>query len=408
MLTAPADLLPNATAPTCCVCGSAGAQIHYRGMACGSCKIFFVRAIQRSVRFLCKNNGECVITKETRNSCRACRYMKCLKANMTEQDVGRFKRSSKAGRQNYPVVPYVRTSEWKLQLNELPDSTSIGIHFVNDLINASKALDYAKTLVFIERLCDNHNSLRTSFEYSMDTSLSDVLAKPHLCCERTPIGWNEDQFIEQDNILDILKQVYCRTVTHFADFVAVCPELSLLEEKDRLSICSANYCGVVLLMMVYNSYLRGCEGILFPHGFKYSLSQRREDDEFNEFLQNLVEYLHRNVATVFHEINISAEEYSFLKIIVIFSGVNALTDSGNFIVLKARRKYSALLSEYMATTRPDLSPSEQLRRLTQLFGIIPHIMHASERDNLYCARMVLMNTGNLAGSLSYDMHIRKF
>ncbi|KAK6045548.1 hypothetical protein COOONC_16947 [Cooperia oncophora] len=127
-------------------------------------------------------------------------------------------------------------------------------------------------------LCDNRNSSQTSFEYSLDTTLSDVLGKPHLCCERTPIGWNEGELVEQDNILDILKQVYCRSITHFADFVAVCPELNLLEDKDRLSICSANYCGVVLLTMVYNAYLNGVEGVLFPHGFKYSLWQKRECD----------------------------------------------------------------------------------------------------------------------------------
>ncbi|VDP32619.1 unnamed protein product [Heligmosomoides polygyrus] len=110
-------------------------------------------------------------------------------------------------------------------------------------------------------------------------SLVDVLGKPHLCCGRTPMGWNQDQLVEQDNILDILKQVYCRTITHFADFVAGCPELSLLEDKNRLALCSANYCGYVLLMMVYNTYRSGCEGLLFPHGFKYSLSLKREEHE---------------------------------------------------------------------------------------------------------------------------------
>ncbi|KAK6032645.1 Ligand-binding domain of nuclear hormone receptor [Ostertagia ostertagi] len=215
------------------------------------------------------------------------------------------------------------------------------------------------------------NRLSTRWTYPSPTCSADrnFAAKEH-----PSVRWNEDRLIEQDNILDILKQVYCRTITHFADFVTVCPELNLLGERDRLAVCSANYCGVVLLMMVYNAYLGGCEGILFPHGFKYSLSQKRDDDEFNEFLQSLVEYLHRNVGTVFREIQITAEEYSFLKTIVLFSGVIGLTDSGSSIVLKAQRRYSALLSEYVVSSRPDLTQSEQLTRLSQLFGIIPYIM----------------------------------
>uniref|UniRef100_A0A7I4YMU0 NR LBD domain-containing protein n=1 Tax=Haemonchus contortus TaxID=6289 RepID=A0A7I4YMU0_HAECO len=239
-------------------------------------------------------------------------------------------------------------------------------------------------------------------------SLSEVLERPQICCERTPIGWNEDSFSEQVNILDVLKQGYCRCITHFADFVAVSPELNLLEIKDRLSVCSANYSGVVLLMKVYNAYLSNYEGILFPHGFKYPLSREREDNEFNEFFGDLVQYLHTNVSAVFREIQITAEEYALLKIILIFSGVMNLTDVGSSIVLRARRKYSAMLSEYVVRTRPDLSPSEQMMRLTRLFGVIPYMMHASDRKNVYCAKMVLMNIGNVAGSLSYDLHVRKF
>lgn len=41
---------------------------------------------------------------------------------------------------------------------------------------------------------------------------------------------------------------------------------------------------------------------------------------FNEFLQGLVEYLHCNIAAVFKEIQITVEEYSFLKTILLFSG----------------------------------------------------------------------------------------
>ncbi|XGW28112.1 hypothetical protein V3C99_008149 [Haemonchus contortus] len=248
-------------------------------MVCRSCRVFFIRTVRGNVQLLCQKNGNCIISKETRNSCRACRYMKCLQANMTEQDVGRFKRSSIVRKYNLPLVPYMRHGSCILRKNEQLYSTSIGIHFVNDLKSITKAMDFAKMLVVIERLCDNRDSSRELFQYSLDNSLSEVLERPHICCERTPIGWNEDPFFVQDDILDVPKRGYCRSVTHFADFVAVIPELSLLEMRDRLSVCSTNYCGVVLLMLVYNAYLNNYEGIVFPHGFKYSLSQKREDNE---------------------------------------------------------------------------------------------------------------------------------
>ncbi|XGW28106.1 hypothetical protein V3C99_008146, partial [Haemonchus contortus] len=373
-----------------------------------SCRVFFIRTVRGNVHLLCEKNGNCIISKETRNSCRACRYAKCLQANMTEQDVGRIKRSSIVKKYNHSMVPHMRHGGCNLQKNGQLYSTSIGIHFVNDLKSASKAMDFAKMLLFIERLCDNSDSSRGPFECSLDMSLSDVLERPLNCCERTPIGWNEDPFFDKDNSVDVHKQGYCRSITHFADFVAVSPELNLLEMKDRLSVCSTNCSGVILLMMIYNAYLNNYKGILFPHGFKYPLSHKREHNELDEFLEDLVDYLHTNVTTVFQEIQITAEEYALLKTILFFSGVINLTDFGSSIVFRARRKYSALLSEYVVASRPDLSPSEQMMRLTRLFGVIPYLMHASDRNNLYCARMVLMNIGNIGGSLSYDLHVRKF
>ncbi|RCN37059.1 hypothetical protein ANCCAN_17053 [Ancylostoma caninum] len=235
-------------------------------------------------------------------------------------DVGRFRKNSTLFNRSKSVVPYFRKHHWKFRLNEISDATSIGIHFLQDFEKAPRAMDYAKTLVHIERLCDNPEASRSSFTYSLDTSLGDVLQRPNLCCARTPIGWNEDEYVEQSNILDIAKQVYCRTVTHFADFAAGCPELQMLEAKDRLVVCSNNFCGVVLFLLVYNAYINNCEGILLPHGFKYTLSTEREDHEFNEFLHELIDYLHRNVVKVFREIQISVEEYTFVKNLLLFSG----------------------------------------------------------------------------------------
>ncbi|RCN35919.1 hypothetical protein ANCCAN_18223, partial [Ancylostoma caninum] len=125
---------------------------------------------------------------------------------------------------------------------------------------------------------------------------------------------------------------------------------------------------------MYNSFLTNCDGMLFPHGFKYSLSTRRDEHDFNEFLQSLTDYLHRHVVRVFRETQITLEEYSFLKTLILFSGVLPLTDAGNEVVLRARRKYAALLSEYITTTRPDLTSDKQMERVTLLFGIIPHMM----------------------------------
>ncbi|KAK6751646.1 hypothetical protein RB195_003207 [Necator americanus] len=313
-------------------------------------------------------------------------------------DVGRLRKNKPVtdSSNSRSVVPYLSSAEMEVKLNELYDAVSVGIHFVHDLQKTPRALDYARTLVHIEKLCENPGARRTNFDYSVDMSLAEALRKPHLCCARTPIGWNQDEFVETENLLDTLKQIYCRTVTLFADFASGCPELALLEEQDKLAICSKNYCGCVLFTLAYNAYLNDYYGILFPHGFKYSLSTKKDEHEFDEFLQTLFDYLHSNVVRVFRETGITTEEYTFVKTLILFSGgefiLIPLTDAGLSIVLRARRKYAALLSELITTTRPELSSVEAMNRLTRLFSLIPHMMHASEFDNLYCGKMPLRCT----------------
>ena len=54
---------------------------HYGGIACLSCRAFFRRAQQSAKHpsFICKNNGNCVITVKNRRQCQKCRYEQCLR-----------------------------------------------------------------------------------------------------------------------------------------------------------------------------------------------------------------------------------------------------------------------------------------------------------------------------------------
>ncbi|RCN45837.1 zinc finger, C4 type [Ancylostoma caninum] len=82
------DPVKNRSESICQICGSPGAQIYYRAISCGSCKAFFVRAIKRSAAFVCDNNGKCIVNKESttgRKACKACRFMRCIQANMREE-----------------------------------------------------------------------------------------------------------------------------------------------------------------------------------------------------------------------------------------------------------------------------------------------------------------------------------
>ncbi|KAH7725708.1 CBN-NHR-5 protein [Aphelenchoides avenae] len=51
-------------------------------MSCLGCKGFFRRALKRATQYECQFGNKCVIDKHERNSCRACRFQKCIDVGM--------------------------------------------------------------------------------------------------------------------------------------------------------------------------------------------------------------------------------------------------------------------------------------------------------------------------------------
>ncbi|GMT22489.1 hypothetical protein PFISCL1PPCAC_13786, partial [Pristionchus fissidentatus] len=73
---------------TCAVCGDEPAKIHYGVLACFGCKGFFRRAVKDGRnKYQCRYERNCPVNKSERNSCRYCRFRKCLQAGMNPDAV---------------------------------------------------------------------------------------------------------------------------------------------------------------------------------------------------------------------------------------------------------------------------------------------------------------------------------
>ncbi|XP_018895829.1 uncharacterized protein [Bemisia tabaci] len=69
----------------CKVCGEPAAGFHFGAFTCEGCKSFFGRTYNNlNAISECKNNGECIINKKNRTSCKACRLRKCLQVGMSK------------------------------------------------------------------------------------------------------------------------------------------------------------------------------------------------------------------------------------------------------------------------------------------------------------------------------------
>ncbi|XP_036826413.1 glucocorticoid receptor-like isoform X2 [Oncorhynchus mykiss] len=66
----------------CLVCSDEASGCHYGVLTCGSCKVFFKRAVEGQHNYLCAGRKDCIIDKIRRKNCPACRFRKCLMAGM--------------------------------------------------------------------------------------------------------------------------------------------------------------------------------------------------------------------------------------------------------------------------------------------------------------------------------------
>ncbi|XP_068455796.1 glucocorticoid receptor-like [Clinocottus analis] len=93
----------------CLVCSDEASGCHYGVVTCGSCKVFFKRAVEGwrarqntdgQHNYLCAGRNDCIIDKIRRKNCPACRFRKCLKAGMNLEA-----RKNKKLKMPVPVIP---------------------------------------------------------------------------------------------------------------------------------------------------------------------------------------------------------------------------------------------------------------------------------------------------------------
>uniref|UniRef100_A0A1A7XGC3 Nuclear receptor subfamily 1, group I, member 2 n=1 Tax=Iconisemion striatum TaxID=60296 RepID=A0A1A7XGC3_9TELE len=71
----------------CGVCGDRAKGYHFNAVTCEGCKGFFRRAIKRTSQPRCSLLNKCIITKNNRRSCQACRFQKCQAIGMRKEMV---------------------------------------------------------------------------------------------------------------------------------------------------------------------------------------------------------------------------------------------------------------------------------------------------------------------------------
>lgn len=107
---------------TCVVCGDRASGIHYKVISCDGCRGFFKRAVRKGVMEACRSSNDCLVNKQTRTTCKACRFKKCLESGMDKTAVQQSPSSSKKEVNRCIQLPQVSLKSYAEKIQKLCQS----------------------------------------------------------------------------------------------------------------------------------------------------------------------------------------------------------------------------------------------------------------------------------------------
>lgn len=131
----------------CGVCGDTAACQHYGVRTCEGCKGFFKRTVQKSAKYVCLGNKDCIVDKRRRNRCQFCRFQKCLAVGMVKEVVrtdelkgrrGRLPTKPKSPQESPPSPPVsMITALVRAVLDTSPDMNNLDSTMLQDMSYSS-------------------------------------------------------------------------------------------------------------------------------------------------------------------------------------------------------------------------------------------------------------------------------
>lgn len=149
----------------CRICSHKSTGNHYGVSTCDECKWFFKRSIVVNETFTCFFKNNCLITKFSRNRCKACRLQKCLSLGMSieESDMERirrlvFERAAKHDLSNQKTD--LETDEDELKRKKTLDLSN-EIHLSLKINPDHESMNYMNTFN-VQNILNRHSTFKSS------------------------------------------------------------------------------------------------------------------------------------------------------------------------------------------------------------------------------------------------------
>uniref|UniRef100_A0A0K0EAU9 Nuclear receptor domain-containing protein n=1 Tax=Strongyloides stercoralis TaxID=6248 RepID=A0A0K0EAU9_STRER len=359
---------PNNGEALCAVCGDAPAKLHYGVLACYGCKGFFRRTLIGKYRYVCRFGDNCVVDKLQRNSCRYCRFNRCLEVGMDPKAVRPDR--DLTGRQKVPRVRKRTTDdeilkqvmqyqcdEWTNKLHV--EARVMRMRLMNIEAKLSKNEDAIQPMNYIpEKIPPKGTSLRELFE-----------AKPNNNNKRNDICFENYRHARPDELATIANKnaVYC---AHWIDELI---ELSKpLITEDKISLVKACFSSLTM----FNFAIRTVQStdnneVLCISNNLYVQKKIPYEYSGNNLSEILIERTLNELVIPIRKMDLKDEEIIPLKAIIALNPIaKGLSESGQLIISELRDKIQDMLFQIVKEIHPMITASTRFGNLLLLLPTI--------------------------------------
>uniref|UniRef100_A0A8C5PC14 Nuclear receptor subfamily 1 group I member 2 n=1 Tax=Leptobrachium leishanense TaxID=445787 RepID=A0A8C5PC14_9ANUR len=341
----------------CRACGDKATGYHFNAMTCEGCKGFFRRAIKRNLRLSCPFQNSCVINRNNRRHCQACRLKKCLDIGMkkelimsdeaVEQRRALIKKKQQLCQPSPGLLTSTFTEEQRKLVTDLLDAHNKTfdfnfVHFRNFRVIVGRDLwlsqnssteHYPKTSVvcphdFWHTAVDSSYSLETARGCAWDSSSKEYLMLPHI----------------SDLISYMIKGVI--------DFAKVIPYFRNLSIEDQIALLKGS--SIELCIIRFNMVFNVEKRIWECGSNTYSFDDLILAGYRIPFLEPLIHF-----HCMLKKLKLHKEEYVLMEALSLFSGDRPGVCE-NQVIDGVQEFFAMTLMAYIETQR---APSQENRFL---------------------------------------------
>uniref|UniRef100_A0A8C4NLJ5 Nuclear receptor subfamily 3, group C, member 2 n=1 Tax=Eptatretus burgeri TaxID=7764 RepID=A0A8C4NLJ5_EPTBU len=280
----------------CLICSDEASGCHYGVLTCGSCKVFFKRAIEGQHNYLCAGRNDCIIDKIRRKNCPACRLRKCIQAGMM---LG-ARKMKKQARQR------VHDSNSPRQ-----DSTMAG---------ASDALN---------PLCSNpHTTVTmvttpsTAMTPARSPSIPPLISPPLVSTLQViepdiiSAGFDNSRAITTTYLLSSLNSLCEKQLVCLVKWAKAMPGFRSLHIDDQMVLIQYSWMGIMSFAMGWRSYLNtNCELLYFAPDLIFN-EQRMKQSAMYDLCLGM-----RHIGEEMMRMSMSPDEFRCMKAVLLLSTV---------------------------------------------------------------------------------------